>query len=77
MFYVVPFEGKVFTNKLVKISPLKKPLYGIVLCSIHRDTAGQERFNSIRTSFFRGAKVCVCVYVCVCVRTCVCVRACV
>lgn len=35
---------------------------GILLCCNHsnvfcRDTAGQERFNSIRTSFFRGAKV--------------------
>ena len=37
---------------------------GILLCCDHsnvfcRDTAGQERFNSIRTSFFRGAKVSV------------------
>ena len=35
----------------------------------HRDTAGQERFNSIRTSFFRGAKVCMGVCMCECIKT--------
>ena len=53
----------------------------------HRDTAGQERFHTITTSYYRGAMVsswlsqhmcvCMCVCVCVCVCMCVCVFVCV
>ena len=43
----------------------------VICLFVARDTAGQERFRTITTAYYRGAMVTVCVCVCVCVRVCV------